>query len=41
MEKLHPVGNTVPFENERVRVRQVDLGSGEELSCTSTRCRTW
>jgi hypothetical protein len=32
MEKLHPVGNTVLFENERVRVWQVDLGSGEELS---------
>jgi quercetin dioxygenase-like cupin family protein len=31
MQELHPIGNTVLFENERVRVWQVDLSSGKEL----------
>ncbi|GAA1791580.1 hypothetical protein HC028_01120 [Planosporangium flavigriseum] len=31
MQELHPIGNKVLFENELVRVWQVDLDSREEL----------
>ncbi|WGY01822.1 hypothetical protein QI633_25225 [Nocardioides sp. QY071] len=31
MSELHPIGNAILFENEQVRVWQVDLDGGEEL----------